>query len=81
MNLSPLRDALVASECNKLDQVTTLIVCCLEEGISNGPDIVKKIADLGYNRRFVGLQLGVHAGSNPDRYRWYRTSEGNYRLH
>lgn len=81
MNLSPLRDALIASECNKIDQVTTLIEACLDAGISNGPDIVKTIADLGYNRQFVGLQLGVNAGSNPDRHRWYRTSEGEYRLH
>lgn len=81
MSLMDLRDALVASKCGQPDQVTTLIVACLEEGISSGVDIVKTIADMGYKRQFVGLQLSVNAGPNPDRYRWHRTSEGNYRLH
>lgn len=81
MNLSDLREALLASNCSQPDQVTTLIVACLEEGMTSGVEIVKTIADLGYNRQFVGLQLGVNTGSNPDRYRWCRTSEGEYRLH
>ena len=81
MSLTPLRDALVASKCNQLDQVTTLIEACLDEGMSSGSEIVRTIADLGYNRRFVGLQLHVNAGAKPDLNRRYRSSEGEYQLH
>ena len=81
MNLVTLKNGLIELGCNQPGQVIVLIEACLGEGISVGSEIVQAVSELGYDRRFVGIQLRTNAGRNRDRYRWVRSKEGTYRLH
>lgn len=81
MILHRLKDHLIASGCNQQEQVLMLIEAHLGDGASVGSDIVRTISDLGYDRRFVGIQLSASAGSNPDRYPWRKSEDGTYCLH
>jgi hypothetical protein len=81
MTLHKLRQSLVASGCNLNDQAIVLIEACIESGIDRGPDIVREVSALGLHRGSVGAQLKHNTGRNPERYRWYKTESGRYRLH
>jgi hypothetical protein len=81
MTLEALRDGLAADGCNKADQVITLITVCIEDGITAGPEILSTVSGLGFNEKYVGIQLSTNAGRNPERYLWVRTAEGPYQLH
>ena len=81
MSLETLRDLLAADGCNKAEQVITLITVCIENGITAGPEILSTVSGLGFNEKYVGIQLRKNAGRNPERYLWVRTAEGPYQLH
>ena len=81
MSLKALKDILAADGCNQADQVTTLITACLQDGETDGKKIVRRVADLGFEPRFVGIQLSHNAGSIRGRYLWYKDADGAYRLH
>ena len=81
MSLHRLKAHLIASGCNKQEQVLTLIEAYLGDGASVGSDIVRTISELGYDGRFVGIQLSKSAGSNPARYLWKKSEDGTYCLH
>lgn len=81
MRLIELRHALIASGCNKADQVIALITACNERGTVNGPKIVSAVSDLGYDKRYVATHLSTNAGSSAERHHWYRTAEGHYQMH
>jgi predicted TIM-barrel fold metal-dependent hydrolase len=81
IDLRPLNADLVASGSNQPDRVIALIMACLGEDMTDGPTIVRTISALGYNGRFVGIQLRANAGLNPDRNLWQRLNDGTYKLH
>lgn len=81
IDLQPFNADLVASGCNQHDRVIVLIMACLGEDMTDGSTIVQTISALGYNRRFVGIQLRTNAGLNPDRNLWQRSADGTYKLH
>ena len=81
MTLAQLRDDLVASECNKAEQVIFLITASIESGIDNGSEIVATVSRLGYKTSYVGLMLSKNAGSSAERYHWFRNAEGHYQMH
>ena len=63
MRLTELRHALIASGCNKADQVIALITACNERGTVNGPKIVSAVSDLGYDKRYVAIHLSKMQGA------------------
>lgn len=81
IDLQPLKDSLVATGGSKWEQVIALISFCLEEGLTDGKEVVRVVSELGYSAQFVGIQLSKNEGSNPDRYRWQKLADGTYRLH
>lgn len=81
MTLKDLHDDLVARGCNLNDQAVILIQACIESGIDRGPDIVRTVGALGLHKASVGAQLGHNTGCNPERYLWFKTDQGRYRLH
>ncbi len=81
MTLEALRDMLAADGCNKADQVITLIKACIEDGITAGPEILSTVSGLGFNEKYVGIQLSKNAGRNSEQSFWVRTAEGPYQLH
>jgi hypothetical protein len=81
MSLKALRDTLAANGCNKADQVIALITACIEDGITAGPEVLSTVSALGFNERYVGIQLSTNASPNPERSLWVRTAEGPYQLH
>ena len=81
IDLQPLNADLIASGSNQPDRVMALIMACLGEGMTDGSVIVRAVSALGYDRRYVGIQLSTNAGLNPDRNLWQRLVDGTYQLH
>ncbi len=81
IDLQPLNADLVSSGSNQPDRVIALIVGYLGEDITVGSVIVRAVSALGYDRRYVGIQLSTNAGFNPDRHLWQKLADGTYKLH
>ncbi len=81
IDLRPLNANLVASGSSQPDRVIALIMACLGEDMADGSEIVRAVSALGYDRRYVGIQLSTNAGLNPDRNLWQRSADGTYKLH
>lgn len=81
MSLEELRTQLVNANCNKNDQVITLITARLDAGPRVGTSLVRNIAALGYNPKHVGAVLSHNCGTNPRRHLWRREDDGTYHLH
>ena len=81
IDLRPLHAGLVASGSNQPDRVIALIMACLGEGMTDGSVIVRAVSAMGYERRYVGIQLSTNAGLNPDRNLWQKLADGTYKLH
>jgi hypothetical protein len=58
------------------DQAINLITACIEQGISDGPQIIAALKVLGFNPRHVGKLLMDNEGANTDRHLWQRRAEG-----
>ena len=81
INLWPLQAILAASVPSQQERVITLIQACLLEHMTDGSAIVRAVSALGYNRRYVGIQLSTNAGPNADRSHWLKSGDGTYKLH
>lgn len=81
IDLRPLNADLIASGSSQPDRVVALIMACLGEDMCQGSAIVRAVSALGYDRRYVGIQLSTNAGLNPDRHLWQRLDDGTYKLH
>lgn len=81
IDLRPLNADLVASGSSQPDRVIALIMACLGEDMADGSEIVRAVSALGYDSRYVGIQLRTNAGLNPDRNLWQRLDDGTYKLH
>ena len=81
MSIEALHIELVAVGASKPDQVRLLIEQCLKEGMVHGPAIRQRLVDLGYNGQFIGIQISKNAGPNPERHRWFKDKNGDYRFH
>lgn len=73
--LKTLKADLLQDRCNLHEQVIALIIACLDEGLSAGPEIVGTISHLGFNPRHVGMQLNEGIG-----HMWQRDGERVYRV-
>ena len=62
------------------DRVSVMIGACIEEGIVHGKLICLALKLRGYTPRHVGIILTKGADSMPPELRWYKDSEGKYRL-
>lgn len=69
------------SGCNEADQVIALITVCIEDRTTAGPAILSAVTELGFNQKYVGIQISKNTGRHPVRSRWARTVEGQFRLH
>ncbi len=65
---------------SKHDRVSMLIAVCIVEGVTDGKLICFALKLLGYNPKHVGLTLGKGSGRMPAEHRWYKDSDGHYRL-
>lgn len=65
---------------SKHDRVSVLIPVCIMAGITDGKLICLALKLRGYNPKHVGLTLSKGAASLPPEHRWYKDSEGSYRL-
>lgn len=65
---------------NKHGRVSVLIPICIMEGITEGRLICLALKLLGYDPRHVGLILSRGSASMPPEHRWYKDSDGRYRL-
>ncbi|WP_156457483.1 hypothetical protein [Altererythrobacter sp. Root672] len=63
---------------NKHDQAIVLITACVEEGITQGRDIVRTLQALGLNAQHVGKTLSDGTGNQPERHRWRKDAAGCY---
>lgn len=81
MTLEELRDRLAADRVNKNEQAIVMIEACLDTGIRQGNEIRTKLIKLGFNGRSIGIQLRTNAGLDPERHRWFKDENGDYRLH
>lgn len=61
-------------------QVITLIAACIKEAIHKGTRITGIVAHLGYDRRYVGMQLNGGKGTDPTRHYWEKDEKGEYQL-
>jgi hypothetical protein len=75
------RDLKEAGVSSQYDRVVLLIAEAIRCGTLKGSTIVRTIADLGYNRRYVGMQLSKNEGADPERHHWFKGSDGHYHLH
>ncbi len=78
--LRTLRDELKETTPNKNDQAIVLIAACILGGICRGPNIVSALVYLGFSNVHAGATLHRSTGSNPQRHKWCRDSDGRYRL-
>lgn len=76
-----LKRLLASAAGNKHHQAVILIEALLSDGPLQGQNIVARAAALGLSRQHVGIILRHDAGPNPERHRWDRDDDGNYRLH
>ena len=65
---------------SKHNRVSMLIALCIMEGITNGSFIRCTLMELGYDGQHVAIILKKGSGSMPPEHRWYKDSDGHYRL-
>lgn len=39
------------------------------------------MAKVGFDKRYAGMILAEHTGSDPETHLWYKAEDGMYRLH
>lgn len=65
---------------NLHDRVSVLIPVCIEEGITEGRLICLALKLRGYNAQHVGRMLTEGRAAMAPQDRWYKGSDGLYRL-
>ena len=73
-------DADCGPNANQYDRVIVLIAACIEEGLTEGKRIVGVIAQIGFDRQFVGIVLTKNAGNDSARHLWRKLDDGTYAL-
>jgi hypothetical protein len=81
MSLADLHNTLLASGCNRNDQVIMLIERCLELGLNTDRAIIGTLMKLDYKPGHVARMLKEQAGLNPANSRWRRDKDGVYHSH
>lgn len=64
---------------NQHELVAVLVSATIDTGIVSGADIVSILSARGHNAQHVGIILRHHTGNNPQRHRWNRNEQGEYR--
>jgi hypothetical protein len=67
-------------KANQYHRVITLISACILSGVNAGAQIIEAIAQAGFTKRYVGLQLSKGLGTDPARHWWTKDAEGRYEL-
>lgn len=53
---------------------------CISAGVQKGPDIIKTMVRIGFNRKHAGTMFAFGKGLPPGPYFWLRDSDDMYRL-
>lgn len=65
---------------NRHDLVTSLIEICIDQGVTKSGQIIGILVSIEFNPRHVAMMLRDGKGTDPERHRWRRRTDGSLEL-